>query len=153
MALALPMFFLVSGAQAQEADAAAGRKVYEAANCIGCHKWHGGGGGGYGGAALSLRETSLDAAQIAEVVRCGRPGTGMPFHDEAAYGSLECYGMTKADAGKDMPPRARKFLSESEVEAVAAYVETAIKGKGEPTLDDCVAFWGADSRECRSMKP
>ena len=32
-----------------------GRRVYEKANCVGCHKWHGGGGGGYGGAALSLR--------------------------------------------------------------------------------------------------
>jgi hypothetical protein len=53
-----------------------GRRVYEKANCVGCHKWHGGGGGGYGGAALSLRETMLDRADLIEMVRCGRPATG-----------------------------------------------------------------------------
>ncbi|HEX5794987.1 MAG TPA: c-type cytochrome, partial [Geminicoccaceae bacterium] len=31
------------------ADLELGREVYEKANCVGCHEWHGGGGGGYGG--------------------------------------------------------------------------------------------------------
>ena len=63
-------------AYAQASDP--GRRVYEKANCVGCHKWHGGGGGGYGGAALSLRETTLERGDLIEVIRCGRPATRIP---------------------------------------------------------------------------
>jgi len=62
-----------------------GQRIYEKANCVGCHKWHGGGGGSYGGSALSLRDTQLNRDQVIEVVHCGRPGTGMPRHDRDAY--------------------------------------------------------------------
>ncbi len=131
-----------------------GRVVYERANCIGCHKWHGGGGGGYGGAALSLRETQLDREQIVEVVRCGRPSTGMPYHDRGAYSTTECYGgMGKEDLGKDAPPTARTFLRPEEIEAVTDYLVTTLKGKGEPTREDCIAFWGSEARECKAMQP
>lgn len=127
-----------------------GRKVYEKANCIGCHKWHGGGGGGYGGAALSLRETGLEKEQIVEVVRCGRPGTGMPYHDRESYTAKSCYGMGKDDAGKDLPPRARTFLNDTEIDAVAEYILTAMKAKGPATHEDCLAFWGQNAKECQS---
>jgi mono/diheme cytochrome c family protein len=130
-----------------------GRLVYEKANCVGCHKWHGGGGGGYGGAALSLRQTTLERADLIEVIRCGRPATRMPYHDRNAYKGAECYGgMTKADLGADFPPKAAIFLRAEEIEAVADYVQTQLQGKGAPTHDDCVAFWGADSHECAAMK-
>ena len=66
-----------------------GRRVYEKANCVGCHKWHGGGGGGYGGAALSLREKALDKELLLEVIRCGRPATRMPYHARDAYKSVD----------------------------------------------------------------
>ena len=45
------------------------QRVFQQANCIGCHKWHGGGGGGYGGDALSLRATQLDRDQISRIVK------------------------------------------------------------------------------------
>jgi hypothetical protein len=129
-----------------------GRRVYEKANCVGCHKWHGGGGGGYGGAALSLRETTLERADLIEVIRCGRPATRMPYHDRNAYQSAACYGgMTKADLGADFPPKAAIFLRAEEIEAVADYVISHLQGKGEPTHDDCVGFWGPDSHECAAM--
>ena len=54
--------FATSAARGQAPPSEPGRRVYEKANCVGCHKWHGGGGGGYGGAALSLRETALERA-------------------------------------------------------------------------------------------
>jgi mono/diheme cytochrome c family protein len=129
-----------------------GRRVYEKANCVGCHKWHGGGGGGYGGAALSLRETALDRELLIEVIRCGRPATGMPYHDRHAYGTTACYGgMTKADLGADSPPKAAIFLRDQEIEAVADYVIAQLQGKGEPTHADCVAFWGDGNKECAAM--
>ena len=130
-----------------------GREVYEKANCVGCHKWHGGGGGGYGGAALSLRETALDRELLLEVIRCGRPATRMPYHDRDAYEATDCYGgMTEADLGADFPPKAATFLREEEIEAVADYVIEHLQGKGEPTYEDCVAFWGEGERECEAMR-
>jgi mono/diheme cytochrome c family protein len=129
-----------------------GRQVYEKANCVGCHKWHGGGGGGYGGAALSLRKTALDRELLLEVIRCGRPATRMPYHDRDAYRTVDCYGgTTRADLGADFPPKAATFLRAEEIEAVAAYVIDHLQGKGEPTYEDCVAFWGKGERECEAM--
>ncbi|MEI9899435.1 MAG: c-type cytochrome [Hyphomicrobium sp.] len=128
-----------------------GKNVFKA-SCGGCHKWHGGGGGGYGGAALSLRQTQLDRAMIIETVSCGRPGTGMPSHKRDAYKDGACYGLTKEAAGNTLPPVANDFLSPSEIEAVADYVIANVKGKGDPTLEECEAFWGQSSAVCNELK-
>lgn len=134
----------------------AGKAIFRRANCFGCHKWHGNGGGGYGGDALSLRKTELTRDQIIATVECGRPGTGMPFFTRGAYDEVECYGMNRERAGAHMPPEANVFLRTSDVEAVADYVLAKIKGKGEPTYDECTAFFGDSSRVCdvyREQRP
>jgi mono/diheme cytochrome c family protein len=149
---ALPLVMLALAAAAP-AGSPPGRVVYEKANCVGCHKWHGGGGGGYGGAALSLRTSALDRAALLEVVRCGRPGTGMPYHDRQAYKAAPCYGgMDVAGMGADAPRTPVGYLRPEEIEAVVDYVATAIQGKGEPTKADCVAYWGPTARECQAMR-
>jgi mono/diheme cytochrome c family protein len=130
-----------------------GKHVFQKANCIGCHKWHGDGGGGYGGAALSLRKTELTREQIVETIKCGRPGTGMPYHWRDAYEEGQCYGLKKDDLNKEeMPPAAATFLRPKEIEAVVDYITANIIGKGEPTLGDCQAFWGAESRICDNYR-
>jgi mono/diheme cytochrome c family protein len=143
---------VAGGAPAQAADLELGKQVYERANCVGCHRWHGGGGGGYGGAALSLRETPLDREMLIEVIRCGRPLTRMPYHDRNAYRNNGCFGMTADDMGSDLPPRAASFLREGEIEAVADYVVEVLQGKGPPTVEDCAAFWGEGARECAAIR-
>jgi mono/diheme cytochrome c family protein len=151
--MAVVAALLLAGGARSATDLELGKRVYKKANCVGCHKWHGGGGGGYGGAALSLRATQLDRDQLLEVVRCGRPGTRMPYHDRNAYKTTKCYdGMTKADLGDDFPAQAAIFLREQEIEAVVDYVQTDLQGKGEPTKADCIAFWGEGERQCQSMK-
>lgn len=142
-----------SALAAPPSGASPGRLVYEKANCVGCHKWHGGGGGGYGGAALSLRESQLERADLVEVVRCGRPSTGMPYHDRQAYKRADCFGGMTLDglAQADRPRSPARFLRPEEIEAVVTYVATEIQGKGEPTKADCVGYWGSDARECRAM--
>lgn len=141
---------------AQDAGGAArageGKRVYQRANCVGCHKWHGDGGGGYGGAALSLRATQLTREQLIEVVNCGRPTTGMPFHQRGAYDNDSCYGLTKEALGKDAPPAGATLLRPAEAEAVADYVLAAMKGRGEPTYVDCAAFFGEGARVCNTYK-
>jgi hypothetical protein len=44
------------------------------------------------------------------------------------------------------------FLGDPEIEAVAEYVIVRLQGKGEPTREDCIAFWDAESHECAAMK-
>jgi hypothetical protein len=128
-----------------------GQAIYKHANCVGCHKWHGGGGGGYGGAALSLRKTQFDKEQIIFTVSCGRPGTGMPYFLRGAYGddkSKNPCGVTMKGLGDIKVAQGGVFLRPTEIAAVADYVLKHIKGKGEPNLADCVAFFGDRSRVC-----
>src|SRR5262249_45679645 len=82
-----------------------GKEIYKVkANCQFCHKWDASGDTGYGGIALSLRKTKLTPEQVTEVVKCGRPLTGMPYHDRLSYTDKRCYGMTLEELGKDAPP-------------------------------------------------
>ncbi|MCS3450427.1 c-type cytochrome [Bradyrhizobium pachyrhizi] len=150
---ALVMGF-IGTAQAQSASdpTDAGKAVFKRGNCVGCHKWHGNGGGGYGGDALSLRKTELTREQIIETVTCGRPGTGMPFFVRGSYDTTKCYEMTRQDVADRMPPEANVFLRPNEIEAVADYVLARVKGKGEPTYDECIAFFGDGSRVCNIYK-
>ncbi len=136
-----------------ESDLEQGKAVYQDANCIGCHKWHGGGGGGYGGAALSLRETEMDRDLLIEVIACGRPATRMPYHARGAYKSVDCYeGSTREEFGEDFPPKAAKLLRDRQIEAVADYLIAKLQGQGEATYDQCIDFWGEGSRQCTAMQ-
>jgi mono/diheme cytochrome c family protein len=144
---------MTAGAFAQSADPTdVGKAVFKRANCFGCHKWHGNGGGGYGGDALSLRKTALTKDQIVETVECGRPGTGMPFFMRGAYDTTKCYDMDRKQVGAQMPQEANVFLRHEDVEAVADYVLTHIKGKGEPTHAECTDFFGNTSHVCDIYK-
>jgi mono/diheme cytochrome c family protein len=151
IALVPTMLMLGVSALAQDADvrrATEGKQVYQRANCVGCHKWHGGGGGSYGGSALSLRASALTRGQIIEVLNCGRPGTGMPYHLRSAYDGNGCYGMTREDLGKDMPVQAVAFLRPGDIEAVTDYMVANIQHRGEPSYADCAAFFGENARVC-----
>ncbi|GAA0572546.1 hypothetical protein GCM10009416_09000 [Craurococcus roseus] len=150
--LAPPAFAQEGGPRAGPAAGAAGKKIYQEANCVGCHRWHGGGGGGYGGAALSLRSTALTREQIVEVVRCGRPNTGMPYFERDAYAADGCYGLTKQDLGDAVPGAGVRFLRPREIETVADYVVAEIKGKGDPDHADCTAYFGEGSRVCQQYQ-
>jgi hypothetical protein len=129
-----------------------GKGIYkEKANCQYCHKWDASGDTGYGGVALSLRKTALTREQLTEVVKCGRPLTGMPYHDRLSYTDKRCYGMTREELGKDAPPMG-EFLSAREVDAVVKYLFIKVVGHGPSTYEDCVDFWGANTRQCEPMK-
>ena len=130
-----------------------GKDVFKTkATCQFYHKWDGAGDQGYGGNALSLRATQLTPEQMTEVVKCGRPATGMPYHDRFAYTDKRCYRMTREDLGDDMPPAATESLQPREIDAVVKYLFAKAVGRGESTYEECVEFWGADTRECEPMK-
>jgi mono/diheme cytochrome c family protein len=137
------------GAMGQGASLDEGMRIYKSANCVGCHKWSGNGGGSYGGAAANLRQTQLSLAEIEETIRCGRPMAGMPHFQTDAYSDGTCYGLKEADlADGKMPPGTSHPLRPADIKAVAEYVATQIKGKGEPTFTQCQAFFGSETRVC-----
>jgi mono/diheme cytochrome c family protein len=138
---------VTSGAEDGAAATRRGRLVYVDANCAGCHKWHGGGGGGYGGAALSLRATSLSGDALFELIACGRPGTRMPAHLRGAWDSVPCYAARRGDLDSAVVPPSGKVLDADDVRAVTNYVETALRGRGDPTLGECLAYWGESKRQ------
>jgi mono/diheme cytochrome c family protein len=147
-------------ARAQDAQSAEeartiefGKDIFKTkATCQFCHKWDASGDQGYGGNALSLRKTQLTPAQFAETVKCGRPGTGMPYHDQFAYTDKRCYGLTRDDLGNNMPPEPNAFLNAHEIDAVVKYLFAKAVGRGPSTYEDCVDFWGKDTQQCEPMK-
>src|SRR5690606_27118949 len=98
-----------------------GQRVWgSVAGCGGCHGWAGNGEkSGPIQPGPSLREITLTADEIREVVQCGRPSTPMPYHDRGAYRDDRCYGVTREDLGDAMPSRGT-VLSARDIDAVVA---------------------------------
>ncbi len=146
---ALGGVFLSARAQA---PVASGVELFRAANCVACHKWSGIGGGGYGGAAANLRKTSLDQADIESLLHCGDPGGGMPYFKAGAYDQGACNGIRKSDLDTaTMPKPAAHFLNDAEIHVVAGYVVSHFKGKGDPTAQECIGFFGHSTHACDGL--
>lgn len=150
----LPVLLALSVAAAAHADERSVRRGYnvfkEKAQCEFCHNWDGGGQTSeYGGVAPSLRATQLDRDQIAEVVRCGRPGTNMPYHDQRAYTDDRCYGMTAEDIGDQIPNRGAVTLQRPQIDQLADYVAEVVKNRGPVTFEECEAYFGGASSVCQ----
>ena len=138
-----------TGAAAQ--DVTDGERIWaNKAGCPQCHGWAGDGhvSGFESPGGLPLRTTQLTRDQIREVIQCGRPGTPMPHFDRFAYTDKRCYDMTAEDLGDLVPIRAPTTLQVYEIDAVADYVATKIKGAGAVTRTQCVAFFGEATAEC-----
>jgi cytochrome c553 len=125
-----------------------GRAVWKKSDCASCHGW-----AGHGREtepippAPSLRQTELEADQIREVAQCGRPSTTMPSHDRLAYTDTRCYGMTREVIGKQRPPIGNA-LQPAELDDLAAYISTDIKGKGTVTRAECEIYNGQGAAVC-----
>ncbi len=143
-------------APAQDAAAVSlGRTVYkDKADCAYCHGWSGNGvGDPRSENGANLRATHLDRDQIIEVAKCGRPGTGMPYHDRLAYTDKRCYDLTAEDLGRNKPLEASVALTARELQAVADYILARVKGlTDEPRFEECVAYFGAATAQCNAYK-
>lgn len=136
--------------RAQEpGDPARGLVVYRSVGyCANCHGWA---GDGLSGTMLqapvgpNLRETALDTVGLVEVIGCGRPGTPMPYHDRAAYRDGRCFGMALADFAEGSEPRRGRLFSDRDVANVVAYLQSQVIGLGEPTFEECAAYYGNPS--------
>ena len=128
-----------------------GLNVYKKGNCMGCHSWHGKGGGGYG-AGVSLRNSNLKLNEIVNVIKCGRPGTGMPYFLKKAYKEEKCYDTTFEDYDESYRPlSSKRFLSSKQIEAVSIFVLEVLQDK---KLDNnyCEFFYKKGSKVCLNLK-
>lgn len=117
-----------------------------------CRDCHGGLGNGIPDvpqqpSGASFRTTPLTPDDFAMTIRCGRPGTEMPHFDGKAYTDKRCYNLTAAEMGNNVPP-AGQALTERQVNALVAFVFATFVGKGDPTFESCVAFWGEGASTC-----
>jgi hypothetical protein len=148
--------FAGSAAWAQAADpsdiAEGGRLFRQKGNCQACHGWAGDGRkmDTQMPDGANLRETKLDRKDLVMVIKCGRPGTGMPAFDRFAYSDGRCYGLKQADlraSGQRMPDPAAT-LQVREVEAIADFLFAKIVKQGPMDHAKCVEFWGSDVEAC-----
>jgi mono/diheme cytochrome c family protein len=152
-----PVLAFSVGAQTPAAgDIGLGKRLYQdKATCGFCHGWSGDGAGDpqSPGKAANLRESKLDHDQLVEIIRCGVPGgTAMPHFDKFAWTKgEECFGMTETDVGDKKPPNPTAGLQKREIEAIVAYLEAKIVGKGPPTVADCEEYFGSGSQRCKEM--
>ncbi len=113
-------------------------------DCGRCHGWPGNGVADDPRmpAGANLRTTQLTREQLVEVIKCGRPGTGMPHFDARAYQDKRCYDSTAEDLGDQTPPGSATSLIPREVDALVDYLEAKVIGRGEITREECVEYFG-----------
>jgi mono/diheme cytochrome c family protein len=80
-----------------------------------------------------LRQARLDAAALKLAISCGRPGVGMPAFEQDA-------GLCAGKAVGDYP--APRTLNSDEIDAVVAYLQARILGKGSRiTKQECLLYY------------
>jgi hypothetical protein len=161
MAIAFAML-PVPMTQAQEAvdlagDPERGKIVYRTlGGCVNCHGWPADGKTGVNlrtPPGPSLRESELDTEGLMEVIRCGRPGTPMPYHDRAAYRDDRCYGLVLSDFDSGSAPKRGKTIGEKDIINIVTYLQNRVIGLGTPTYEECADFFdNPAAKACDTLK-
>ncbi|MCW5698000.1 MAG: hypothetical protein KIS96_14865 [Bauldia sp.] len=100
-------------------------------------------------AGSDFRRTTLTVEQIAEVIRCGRPGTGMPFFGRNAYeGDNRCFGVTREELGNQAPAIGIPPMQARQIDALAQFIAYQFVGRGPATEEECLEFFGANASSC-----
>ncbi len=135
------------------ADIAAGMRLFrQKGNCQACHGWAGDGRkmDSQMPDGANLRESALDREALIVLIKCGRPGSGMPAFDKFAYSDGRCYGLKQADlkSPKLQMPDPPATLLAREIEAIADFMFAKIIGKGPMDRAKCIDYWGSDVEAC-----
>jgi mono/diheme cytochrome c family protein len=136
-----------------DAEVRVGQQMWHEASCADCHgtfadgnredeDWPVG---------ANLRTTRLNAAGLALAISCGRAGAGMPAFDEGAYTVRACYGRPLGAVPDNLHPSVRK-LSADEINAVIAYLQARIIGRGRITKAECLAYYENQADWCEDYQ-
>jgi mono/diheme cytochrome c family protein len=159
VAVAVAAFLLVPIARAQAPDpadiAAGGRLFRQKGNCQACHGWAGDGRklDSQMPDGANLRQSVLDRETLILLIKCGRPGTGMPPFDKFAYSDGRCYGLKQAEvrSPKMQMPDPPSTLQAREIDAVADFMFAKIIGQGPMDRAKCIDYWGSDVEACNEF--
>ena len=99
----------------------------------------------------NLRTTKLDAAALKTTIRCGRAGMGMPAFEDGAYAVYSCYGRPLSSAPANLEPSTRK-LTADEIDAVIAYPQARVIGRGRITRQECLAYYDDQPDSCEDFR-
>jgi len=141
-----------------QGDAEKGKRVYQRVGvCVNCHGWPGDGESGRNPmvhvAGTNLRETQLDPQGLYDVIRCGLPGTKMPYHDRVSYKDDRCNGLLMSDLDAIQRPVMGKTLSEQQTIDLIAYLEKYVIGHGKPTYEECALYFDTSADQtCSYLK-
>jgi len=163
---ALALLCLSSGVLAEfiakpdftQGDAEKGKRVYQRIGvCVNCHGWPGDGMTGTNPMVhvqgANLRQTQLDAQGLYDIIRCGVPGTQMPYHDQASYKDGRCSGLVMSDFEAGQLPIAGKTFSEHQMVDLVAYLEKYVVGHGKPTYEECALYFDSSvDKSCSYLK-
>jgi mono/diheme cytochrome c family protein len=89
----------------------------------------------------NIRRTRLDDATIAETIRCGRPGAGMPSFGADAYKERGCYGQPAGAPPGDLYPTG-VTLNAAQIADVVTYLRDRVVGKRAVTPEECAFYYG-----------
>jgi mono/diheme cytochrome c family protein len=154
LTLAIGILAYSASTRAQDdAKVTAGLKLWHESSCADCHgpfadgdredeDWPVG---------ANLRTTKLDTAGLKLIISCGRAGAGMPAFDEDAYTVRACYGRPLGAAPDNLHPSVRK-LSPDEIDAVIAYLQARIIGRGQITRAECLAYYENQADWCEDYQ-
>jgi mono/diheme cytochrome c family protein len=157
---ALISIFAVSGLMSStpvfsqdDAKVKAGLEAWKRSGCAECHGSFADGEKQRDEAptGANLRTARLDAAALKLVISCGKPGgAGMPAFDEGAYKVRACYGRPLGPAPDNLYP-AGTTLTPDEIDAVIAYLQARIIGKGRVTKEECLFYYSDRPDECSDI--
>jgi len=161
-AAALAATFITLQARAQEQqppsadDVADGMRLFEQkGNCQRCHGWSGDGHKTDGEMpdGANLRETKLNRAGLALIIKCGKLNSQMPAFDKFAYSDGRCYGKKEEDlkAYPTRMPDPPATLQQREINLVVDFLIAKVVGKGPMDRAKCIEFWGSDTEVCKTL--
>ena len=143
LAVAAVLACSTAGHAQDETKAKAGLSVWRSSGCSECHGAFANGEKERDEApsGANLRQTRLDDATIAETIRCGRPGAGMPSFGADAYKERGCYGQPPGPPPDDLYPSGLT-LSAQQIGDVVTYLRARIVGKRAVTPEECAWYYG-----------
>src|SRR4051812_30107892 len=134
-------------------DIAAGFRLFrQKGNCQACHGWAADGRklDSQMPDGANLRASVLDREALILLIKCGRPGSGMPPFDKFAYSDGRCYGLKQADirSPKLQMPDPPATLQAREIDAIADFMFEKVIGQGPMDRAKCIDYWGSDVEAC-----
>jgi mono/diheme cytochrome c family protein len=131
-----------TGRALNEDQAKAGLEIWKSSGCADCH-------GPFADGdkqrdemptGANLRGSRLDPAALRQTISCGRPDTGMPSFDAAAYLVRACYGRPLGAAPDNLYP-APRTLTPAQIDSVIAYLQARVLGRRQITHEDCLYYY------------